>query len=210
MAIKSQNTKLRVSTATAAADTITGITAASPPVVTAVAHGISNGAIVTVASVAGMIEVNDRAFVVANQATDTVELKGIEGAGYTAYSSGGTLTAHTMTDIGEVKSFGGFDGSAPEIDTTHIRSTAKEYLIGLQDFGTVSLGISLVTDAGQAKLRALKATGAIGTFSCELSDGRVCAFRGYVQTFTLDPLTPDSSVTGSVTIRVTGEPAWFA
>lgn len=210
MAIKSQNTTLKVSTAEAAADTISGLTAASPGVVTATAHGISNGAVITISGVVGMVEVNDRAFVADSVATNTINLKGVDTSGYTAWSSGGSVIAHTMTEIGQVRSFGGFDGSASEIDTTHLRSTAKEFMVGLQDFGNCQFTISHITDTGQAKLRALKATAAIGTFSCTLSDGRICAFRGYVQTYTLDSLTPDSSVTGTVTIRVTGEPAWFA
>jgi hypothetical protein len=201
MAIKSQQAALRVSTATAAA---------APPVVTAAGHGIANGAIVTVAAVVGMIEVNDRSYVVANQATNTVELKGVDGTTYTAYASGGTLTAHTMTEVGSIRALSGFDGQASEIDTTHLRSTAKEFLIGLQDFGNVELGIFLVSDAGQARLRALKATASVGTFSITLSDGTVAAFQALVRSFSFDTGGPDGAVTGSVSLRVTGEPAWFA
>jgi hypothetical protein len=156
------------------------------------------------------VQVNDRAFVFDSVTGTTGNLKGVDGTSYTAYSSAGAVVAHTMTEIGQVKSFSGFDGSASEIDTTHLRSTAKESMLGLQDPGTCQFTISHVTDTGQAKLRALKAAATIGTFSCELSDGRTAAFRGYVQTYTLDAITPDSSVTGTVTIRVTGEPAWFA
>jgi hypothetical protein len=40
----------------------------------------------------------------------------------------------TYTEVKEITKFQGFDGQAAEIDTTHLRSTAKEYLMGLQDF----------------------------------------------------------------------------
>jgi len=211
-AIKSQNTLLQVSTATAATKAITGITAASPPVVTATAHGYANGDIVTIASVGGMTQVNGRAFVVANQTANTFELKGVDGTSYTAYTSGGTAAKETMTEVSEIISAGpGFDGSAAEIDVTHLRSTAKEYLVGLQDFGNVALTLSLLaSDTGQAKLRSLKSAGSTGTFGITLSDGRIAAFKALVKSHTFDSMTADSSVKGSVTLRVTGEPAWFA
>ncbi len=210
MAKKAQNSYISVSTATAAADVITAITAASPPVVTATAHGITNGAIVSISGVVGMVEVNDRAFVVANQATNTVELKGVEGLAYSAYTSGGSMIAHTMTEVGEVKSISGFDGTSSEIDVTHLRSRAKEFLQGLQDFGNVTLNLNTKTDTGQARLRALKAGQTVGTFSVNDSEGLVAAFRGNVMSFNFDLSGADAAEMSSVTIRVTGEPAWFA
>jgi len=210
MAIKSQTTLLRVSTAVVAADNITAITQASPPVVTCGTHGIANGAIIVISGVLGMTQLNGRAFVTANVAGTTLELKGIDATGYTAYVSGGTVVEQTMTEVSEVKSVAGFNGTAPEIDTTHLRSTAKEYLIGLQDFGTVDLNLSLITDTGQTRLRALKSSGASAATSITLSDGRIAAFIAFVQSLSFDAITPDGSVTGSSTLRVTGEPSWFA
>lgn len=210
MAIKSQNAYVSVSTAEAAADNITGITAANPPVVTANSHGISNGDLVRITGVVGMIQVNDRAFIAANVTTNTFELKGVDGSGYTAYASGGSVyETTTLTEIGSVVGASGFDGVADEIDTTHLRSTAKEFLIGLQDFGNLNLDLLLVSDTGQAKLRALKSTAAIGTFSFTLSDGTVAAFRALVRSFTVNNGTNDK-VGGQCQLRITGEPAWFA
>jgi hypothetical protein len=210
-AIKSQNALLKVSTATITADNISAITGANPGVVSSASHGMAAGAIAVLASIGGMTQLNDRAFVVGSPASGTFELKGVDTSGYSAYTSGGTATEQTMTEVGQVNSIEGFNGQSTEIDTTHLRSTAKEFLIGLQDFGTVSLGLLLASgDAGQAKLRALKASAAIGTFSLTLSDGTIAAFRGFVQSFSFGGLTPDGAVTAQVQIRVSGEPAWFA
>ena len=76
---------------------ITGITAASPPVVTAAGHTLSNGNKVRIKDVVGMTEVNiglTKAYTVANSNTGagTFELSGIDGTGWTAYTSGGTVT----------------------------------------------------------------------------------------------------------------------
>lgn len=76
--------------------TITAATQASPVVITAAAHGFSNGNIVAIYSVAGMIELNGRTYTVANKTTDTFELSGVDGTGYTAYSSGGKVGKVTV------------------------------------------------------------------------------------------------------------------
>ena len=75
---------------TEATKTISGATAADPVVITATAHGYSNGDRVFIKDVVGMVELNNREFTVANQTANTFELSGIDGSGFTAYSSGGT------------------------------------------------------------------------------------------------------------------------
>lgn len=75
--------------------TITGITAATPPVVTAAAHGFTDGQLVRITKVVGMTEVNNNLYKVNNATTNTFELQDpvtdedIVGAGFTTYSSGG-------------------------------------------------------------------------------------------------------------------------
>lgn len=76
---------------TGAAVNITGITKANPGVVTAASHGFANGDSVIITGVAGMTEVNNRRFVVANATTNTFELSGVNTTSYTTYSSGGSV-----------------------------------------------------------------------------------------------------------------------
>ena len=71
---------------------ITGITQANPAVVTALAHGYSNGDLIRIDGVVGMTEVNSRTFTIDNVTTDTFELAGEDSTGYTAYSAGGKAT----------------------------------------------------------------------------------------------------------------------
>ena len=56
------------------AGVITGITQASPGVVTSTAHGRSDGDVVRIEDVEGMVEVNGKRYTVANQAANTFEL----------------------------------------------------------------------------------------------------------------------------------------
>jgi len=75
--------------------TITGITAANPPVVTAAAHGFATGDVITIYDVAGMTEVNNRNYYITRLTADTFTLHDLKKANilastYTAYTSGGT------------------------------------------------------------------------------------------------------------------------
>lgn len=73
---------------------ISDITRANPAVVTTTSpHGLSNGQHVIIQSVGGMVEVNNRRFVVANASGDTFELQGVNSSTYTAYTSGGSASA---------------------------------------------------------------------------------------------------------------------
>lgn len=75
---------------------ITGITSAQPGVVTAVGHGYATGQEVFLASIAGMTQLNGRAFKIVVTGADTFELYDqatglpVNTAAYSAYTSGGT------------------------------------------------------------------------------------------------------------------------
>jgi hypothetical protein len=201
-----------VSSTEAAAKTITGITAANPPVVTAAAHGYVNGSIVRISSVVGMTQVNDRAFVVANQTTNTFELKGINGTGYTPYGSGGQAFGQTMVAVAKCSKIGpGFNGQAPKIDITHLRSTGTETLLGIPDFGEMPLGMWDETDTGQTRLQALHESGSTVAFSITLqTTGRVAAFLGQVMQYSFDELSAATAFSSQAQINVTNYPSRFA
>lgn len=89
--------------------TITGATNANPCVVTANAHGFSNGDRVIVTGVSGMEELNNRSFVVAGATTDTFQLSGVNSSSYGTYTSGGSVskivelaTTYTADEIVEM------------------------------------------------------------------------------------------------------------
>ncbi len=70
--------------------TISGATAANPVVVTATSHNLSDGDTVIITGVEGMTELNNNEYTVANKATHTFELAGVDGTAYTAYTANGT------------------------------------------------------------------------------------------------------------------------
>lgn len=89
-----------------AAKTITGATQANPVVITIAGHGYAKGDEILIDGVAGMTELNGRAFKVGTVTTDTFVLKDEDGSGHTAYSSGGTArrTHITITAAGPLSS----------------------------------------------------------------------------------------------------------
>lgn len=213
MAQKTHGSVIAVGTATAATKTITGITAASPPVVTSASHGYTAGQIVYLDGIVGMTQLNKRCFVVANPVTNTFELKGVDATNYTAYASGGTAALKTMTNIGEVVAVPSlFDGEANEISTEHLGSSAEEFLLGIQRFGGagLELWVPSTADTGQTRLRKLKELASAEAFSITLPSGLVTTFMALVKAFKLADIGVDGVLKGSVTLRHASEPAWLA
>lgn len=78
--------------------TISGATQANPVVVTtSAAHGYANGTRVYIVSVGGMTELNGNSYVVANAASTTFELQGVNGTGYGAFVADGNGRCHPYT-----------------------------------------------------------------------------------------------------------------
>lgn len=81
-----------------ATKTITAATKANPCVVTAVAHGYSNGDEIYISGILGMTQLNDRRFTIQNKTVDTFELQDENSTAYTTYSSAG-ITRTTFVRI---------------------------------------------------------------------------------------------------------------
>lgn len=92
-----------LSVAVSGSATVSGATLANPVVITtAAAHGFLEGATVTFSGVGGMVEINGNTYVARNVTSTTFELWSqayakVDGSGFTAYTSGGTVTASTSS-----------------------------------------------------------------------------------------------------------------
>lgn len=110
-----------------------------------------------------------------------------------------------LTEISEVTNFQLFDGQANEIDTTHLQSTAKERLMGLQDFGSGSFDLNFLSaDAGQVEARAAKASQTKKLFLITFSNGYTASFQGYVSSAPISGGV-DGKVEHSITVLVDGD-----
>ena len=154
---------------TEATTNITGATSANPVVITANAHGLSNGDRVFISGVGGMTEINNLEFTVAGATTNTFELSGVDGSAYTAYTSGGTVgkivevtTTYSVTDIFEIN----YAQSADVLYLAHkdhepaklTRTTATSFTIADVDFVD---GPYLDENATATTLYASAATGTV-------------------------------------------------
>ena len=85
---------------TARTASITGATKANPVVITnSSTNSFVNGEVVKIVSVGGMVELNGNTYTVANRSDTTFELSGVNGTGYTTYTSGGTATSADPLNI---------------------------------------------------------------------------------------------------------------
>jgi len=112
-----------------------------------------------------------------------------------------------FTPVAKITDFSAFSGSASVIDTTNLDSTAKEKLMGLQDFGQVSINFLVIpNDAGQVALESAKASRALKNFKLQLNDtdNTTYAFSGFVISKPLNGGV-DAAVTGSATIEISGD-----
>lgn len=212
-AIKGAGAILSVATATAgAATTITAATAANPVVLTDT-NTYSAGVVGVITGVVGMTQLNNRAFVGSPVTGTSITLKGVDGTLYSAYTSGGSFQSYTMAVVGNVADIKGYQGQPSEIDITNLASLAKEFVLGLQDFGTVDITCflaSAASDPGQVQLRVLKQTQTAYPFTLQLADGTITAFMAFVKQFGFEGVKPEGAVGSPIVLRVTNAPAWFA
>ena len=207
MAIESQNFKLEMETGTGGAVTITAIALQNPTMLTAVAHGLSNGDVVTAANFAGddAADINGNEYVVKYVTDDTfcIELDSTD-LDITDNTGAATVTPKAFTEIGEVVDVNPSDPGAAEIQTTHLQSTVHTFMVGLQKSGTYTLDLNWsFNDAGQQALAASKAARSLKSYKATYSDGTTGTFDAYVQTISGPNVAVDDKLSGSVTLLLT-------
>jgi hypothetical protein len=109
--------------------------------------------------------------------------------------------------IGEVVSFSDLDaGASGEIDVTHMGSSAKEYLLGLPDNGTMSLEVNAIFgDTGQDSFRTARRDRELRNFRVVLPDAgsTTFKFKGWAMG---SPTSGgvDQKVASTLSVRITG------
>jgi hypothetical protein len=202
-------TKVYISTAATAAKNISAITKANPCVVTSTGHGLAVGTVVVLASIGGMTELNDRAAVITAVTTNGFTLGGVDSSGYTAYTSGGTATPQTMTQVVKCKGWTRSGAAAGEIDATAMDDLVRVRLAGMPDRGSVTLPVVIdTTDPGQKALRDACGGAAIA-MKVILPDLKSSAVMVSWQNFT-DELTTEAPHQGEFTGYVSADYSWYA
>lgn len=123
---------------------------------------------------------------------------------------GSGASPQVFTEVPDVVSVTGPDGSASEIDVTALDSTAKEFLIGLPDSGSVQVemiwGGENSPQTNQELLRAAWQSQAVQTAQVRLSDSPQTKYQFdcYIMGWSLSGLEPDGAAHATITARITG------
>lgn len=205
--MEAQGTKIEIESGSGGAVTITSIALANPTILTAVAHGLSNGDVVAAANFAGddAASINGNEYVVHHVTDDTFAID-LDSTALTITDNtdAATMTPQALTEIGEITDFDGPGGSSAVIDKTHLQSTRKEKFAGVPDEGQLSLSINFdPSDAGLAVAQAARIARAEKGFKITYSDDQTATFNGYVLAVTSSGAV-DGKVSGSLTIEVSG------
>ena len=205
------NVQVATQSAIAAADTISGITKASPGVVTTgAAHGWANGDYVYY-NVEGMYQLDERIVRAANIAATTAELEGLDTTLFGTFASGtGQVITfgNAVTTAVNVTSSG---GEAEFADVTTIHDATRKQIPTL--FSALTLTFDMIFDPADATLLALKAASdlkATRAIKITWSTGAVMVVTGYIGA----SLTPTGSagelVKTSVVFTAFGRPTYYA
>ncbi len=133
-----------------------------------------------------------------------------QGTTITIDNSGGTPV--TLNGHQALKGIG--SGTASKIDVTTLLSTAKEFRMGLQDWGNFTMDfVWNMDDAGQAAMEDAKNSQEVRTFIMTLPATNptvtlnVWTAEVYVLQIQSD-INADGVVQGTATFAVTGSPVW--
>jgi hypothetical protein len=189
---------------TIAAKTITAISKANPALITATAHGFSDGDVQKISAVVGMIEINGKVGVVVVKDANNFYLYGVDSTNFTTYTSGGSATG-VAAKVSNWKSWSGLDGQASDIDVTDLDSLAKEYRMGLMDNGQITYNIQVKDDDdGQMALRASQAaSGPASTHTITFKNGKIRTFQAYCKQAP-EQGGVDAIIEGSFACKITG------
>ena len=119
---------------------------------------------------------------------------------------GDAASPEVFATITEVNSIDGPSGTAPEIDVTDLSSTAREFVLGLEDEGEISLDLNYIpTNTQHSQLRTDKNDGTQRNYQIEFTDSPASkwTFAAIVKSLSINNAV-DDKLKGSVTLRLTG------
>ncbi len=176
-----KNVAVAMQSAIAAGIAITGITKASPAVVSTGGTLPSNGSLVLI-NAQGMTQVDGRIFRVSASGSGTFTLEGEDSTLYDTFTSGTFQVLTLGTSITTATSVTSGGGDFPFIDTTTIHASQRSQIPGLANASTFTFdNIWDPADPGLAAIKAAADATAQRAFKFTFGPGgRVMLFSGYV------------------------------
>lgn len=205
-AISAQGSLFYIGTGSGSPKTISGVTVGNPTIITATAHGFSNGDRVAIAALTGAdaAALNGFTFTVMFKETNAFAVAA-DTTGLVITAGSGTATPVTFSKVDNVRNLNGYDGAAVEIDTTNFDSTSKEYILGLKDPGHITFECDDDSaNPAQVSLQDHQNTSVIVNFKHVLPNADTRTFNGYVKKFAMTT-SVDNVVKRQAEIRITGD-----
>lgn len=202
--------QVKIQSALAAADTISGITKASPAVVSATAHGLANGDYV-VLDVQGMSQVDGRVFKVGNVATDSFELVDEDSTEFSTFVSGTAKAITYGTTLATATNLSASGGEAEYKDITTIHDLVKKEIPVAAS--AIDYSFENIWDPADAGLKALKAASdkaSLLAMQFIFRDGAEVLFTGYISATNLPTGNAQDLVKTPASIKMFGTPTIYA
>jgi len=205
--LESQGTKLEMDTGSGSAKTITAMTLSNPTVLTSVAHGLSNGDVVTAALFDGAdaADINGNSYVVQFVTDDTFAID-LDSTDLTIddNTDTATMTPQSYTELCSITDFDIVGDTHNMIPFTALGSTRAEEKPGIPRGAPLTYSVNWTSgDAGLLAAEAARAARTLKTFKQTYSDGAVHTYTGYVIGIN-DSGSEDDKVNGTITIHRTG------
>ncbi|MEZ5945217.1 MAG: phage tail tube protein [Planctomycetaceae bacterium] len=129
----------------------------------------------------------------------------------TVHAGEGTIlkvdVSATLTAVAQVISIDGPDSSVPEVETTHLGSSAKAYRPGeIPEAGSLDFSIYFdPSDTGHQELQTLAKTPSTVSWQVTFSDGSTLDWEGFLTSFSLSGMEDESNLTADCSVRITGQ-----
>lgn len=194
----------------AAAITVTGISKASPGVVT-VANNFAAGDIVLLSEVQGMIQVNNRLFRVITPTAANFALEGEDTTLFDTFVSAKVQKVTLGVNFSTLLDFTVSGGESSEIDTTTIHDTQATSAPGLPSALVISSNsIWNVADPGLIAAKKASDVQGIRAFMLKFQTGDIFLVNGYISA-TLSPAgSAQEKVTTPIKITANGGSTTYA
>lgn len=129
--IVGRNCKVEVAlTFETAVTNTSAITKADPGVVTSAAHGLTDGEAGFWSVSAGMVELDQQAFLVDGSDTNTFQMPGFETTSYSTFTAGTFQMAATWGTLSESAGYGVGGGAANQLDDTRLLDSKTRNVAG--------------------------------------------------------------------------------
>ena len=198
----------RGATASVPPQTIVSITATGSvaTLTTSVAHGLSSGALVTVAGATPSAYNGQYSITVLSTTTFSYTTSTAPGGAATAMGSYTALavTFSTVEEANDIK-LGGV--SIGTIDVTNLQSVAKEFIAALKDSGSCDIAANFINGAVQTLMRNDCNGGITSPYQIVIPAGLTnitMAFSGFLTKYAGPDIKVDGKLEIQMTIKITG------